>query len=215
MTARSKIIYFFDPLCGWCYGFSEVISSLYENYQDRTDFQMVLGGMIVGEREGPIGEFANYILDALPRLQNMTGVSIGDAFKQSLRDQSLYQSSVKPSKAIITMRQRAPQKAFQFARAVQQKQFIEGHDLQDNQTYEELAQSWDVDPTEFLDQMQSTQVAEAFERDQQLTQQMGVQGFPTLVGKRLSDEQYQLLAHGYATKEVLETRLTQLLDPAS
>jgi putative protein-disulfide isomerase len=55
---RPEIIYVFDPLCGWCYGFSPVIKQAYDTYKDKADFKVITGGMIIGDQISPIGKMA-------------------------------------------------------------------------------------------------------------------------------------------------------------
>jgi putative protein-disulfide isomerase len=215
MSDQPKICYFFDPLCGWCYGFSKVVHTVFEQYQDQAQFRMVLGGMIVGEREGPIGDFAEYILDALPRLQSMTGATIGEPFKQALKERRLFQSSVIPSKAIIAVRKMEPAISFSFARAVQQKQFIDGEDLQQMDTYRHLAEDFNLDADELLSTLHSDAVKQEFQSDIAFTQSMAVQGFPTMIGKPPHSDQYQLLSNGYTNEAVLEARISHVLKPQS
>lgn len=57
-----KLIYVYDALCGWCYGFSPIIKQFYKKHKNHFDsIQVVSGGMIRGERIGAIGEVAPYI----------------------------------------------------------------------------------------------------------------------------------------------------------
>ncbi len=42
-------------------GFSPVIKKIYEEYREKIDFNILSGGMVIGEREGLIGDFADYI----------------------------------------------------------------------------------------------------------------------------------------------------------
>ncbi|MFW5658939.1 MAG: hypothetical protein ACOCZ8_03040, partial [Bacteroidota bacterium] len=39
-----KVIYVYDALCGWCYGFSPNIQQLHDEFGDRVDFEVVSGG---------------------------------------------------------------------------------------------------------------------------------------------------------------------------
>jgi putative protein-disulfide isomerase len=69
MQAKDTIFYVFDPMCGWCFGFSGVIKQAAKDYQNDFEFVAISGGMVVGEREGPIGDFADYILGAYKRVE--------------------------------------------------------------------------------------------------------------------------------------------------
>ena len=43
------IYYCFDAYCGWCYGFSKVMTQIAEEYKDRLFFDVLSGGMIFDE----------------------------------------------------------------------------------------------------------------------------------------------------------------------
>ncbi len=47
---RGRIIYVNDALCGWCYGFSPVITAIHEKYKDELDFEVISGGMVTGSQ---------------------------------------------------------------------------------------------------------------------------------------------------------------------
>jgi protein-disulfide isomerase-like protein with CxxC motif len=38
-----------DPLCGWCYGNSDNVLELFEKYKNEIKFEILPGGMWVGE----------------------------------------------------------------------------------------------------------------------------------------------------------------------
>ncbi len=39
---KPLLIYCYDAYCGWCYGFSKVISRIEEEYRDRLGFRSIL-----------------------------------------------------------------------------------------------------------------------------------------------------------------------------
>ena len=69
---KPRIIYFFDTLCGWCYGFSPVIKQIADKYGDEFDFEVISGGMMMGERVQPASVMADYILNAYKTVENRT-----------------------------------------------------------------------------------------------------------------------------------------------
>ena len=129
---KPKIIYIYDPLCGWCYGFSPVIRKLEQEYSESIDFDILSGGMVIGDREGLIGDKADYILSVIPRLEEYTGVTMGEAYKTKLKDKSLYQSSMKPCIALEVFKSFNTKDAITFASDLQKAQYVEGDDLQQN-----------------------------------------------------------------------------------
>src|SRR5580704_12530891 len=55
------IYYCYDAYCGWCYGFSPVITRLFAEYRSTIAFEVLSGGMILPAAPQPIGVMAGYI----------------------------------------------------------------------------------------------------------------------------------------------------------
>jgi putative protein-disulfide isomerase len=82
---KDRIIYVFDPMCGWCFGFGKVMTEFEATYKDSIDFDVISGGMVVGEREGPVGDFADYILGAYTRVEEYSGMKFGQPYLDQLK----------------------------------------------------------------------------------------------------------------------------------
>ena len=46
---KPLLIYCYDAYCGWCYGFSKVITRIAKEYKDSLAFDVLSGGMIFDE----------------------------------------------------------------------------------------------------------------------------------------------------------------------
>lgn len=200
---ENSILYFMDPLCGWCYGFSEVINRFRENHRDM-GAEIITGGMVTGEREGPVqAQFADYILQALPRLTEYTGAEIGEPFRQGLRDRSLFMSSIKPTLAMHAIKHLTPASLFDFTSALQKRHYILGEDLQSDETYVALAQEFGLSADDFLQEMHSDENRYRMQQDFAFTANCNIQGFPAVVLK--FGNQYYLAARGYTPLLQLES----------
>src|SRR5882672_2696629 len=98
MELKPRILYLSDPLCGWCYAFGYALKEVMSGMSDKLEFTVLMGGMVVDDREGPIGPKAERILASIPRLEQITGVKMGDAHKRMLAKGTQWQSSLLPSK---------------------------------------------------------------------------------------------------------------------
>jgi len=197
------IYYFFDVLCSWCYGFSPVMIQLFEKYKDRMQFEILSGGMISGEREGPIGEVAPYIKDAHKVVEERTGVKFGEAFlKEILEEGSTVFSSIPPSLAMTTFKMHNKEEAISFAGALQKAVYYDGIDPNKYEAYGPYAEQFGIAADVFVEQMKSSQATQLMEREFQLTAQSGVQGFPTLVAA-VGEEMF-VLTRGYAPFDKLD-----------
>lgn len=132
-----ELIYGFDPLCGWCYGFVPAIRSLRERRPDLPVW-LVTAGLVTGARVGPYAEMEGYIRGASERLRAVTGRAPADAFFSLIATPGVRGDSGPPSVAIDAVRRAAPDAAVEFAHAVIEAHFEDGADLNDAATYRPL-----------------------------------------------------------------------------
>jgi putative protein-disulfide isomerase len=206
---KNKIIYISDPLCGWCYGFSPVIQQIEKEYKTQLDFEIITGGMVTGEREGLIGDFADYILKALPRLEELTGVTFGEPYLSKLRAKTLYQSSLKPCIAIEVFKSFHEKEAIAFAATIQKAQYLDGKDLQDETVYLDLIKFYAIDATEFLKRLNSDEYKMQTIQLFKMVQEWGITGFPAVI--LVKNEEFFLIAKGYVDHENLKNTIEKIL----
>ena len=206
---KSKIIYVYDPLCGWCYGFSPVIRKIENEYKDKMDFEIISGGMVIGEREGLIGDFAGYILKALPRLEELTGVKFGERYLSKLKDRTLYQSSLKPCIALEVFKSFNEKDAIAFASSIQKAQYLDGNDLQDENVYLELIKPYGIDPVKFLKQLNSEEFKIETTKLFAMIQEWGITGFPAVI--LVKNGEFFLIAKGYVDYDNLKAVIEKII----
>lgn len=205
----TRLLYFFDPLCGWCYGFSPVIRSLAAQ-QDTLPVEVMCGGMITGEREGPLGkQMADYILGVVPRLEGMTGVKFGEKYLDMIRDGSHYNSSVKPSIAVVIMKELHPDRALLFAADLQKISFSEGFDFNEDSTYREMAQRYALDVKDFMRRMADPVYKAKAESEFDLTKRFGITGFPCVVAQHKG--QFFMVSSGFTPENELKATLQRIM----
>lgn len=201
-TQKPKIIYVFDPMCGWCYGFSKVMDKFVTAYKDSFGFDIISGGMVVGEREGPVGDFADYILGAYKRVEEYSGIKFGEPYLAQLKTKQLWSSSMTPAIAIETFKQFKPEEAVFFATLVQHAYFFEGKDLRNEQVYTELIKKYGIDEKSFVEKMRSAEMKQAAESGFQQSSAFGVSGFPCVIMENKG--KYYALTRGFTDFETLK-----------
>lgn len=176
---KPDLVYGFDPLCGWCYGFIPALEVL---SRDRPDLavHLALGGLITGQRIRPYAEMSKYIRQSSRRLADVTGQSLGDSFFERILSRSdTVASSVPPSAAILQVRRAHPAMTLPFAHAVQRAHFEDGKDLNDPSTYAALLALLKLDLT--LDLPGPWQSREDVEAEFHSTRLLGISSFPTVL----------------------------------
>jgi len=205
-TKKMKVIYVYDALCGWCYGFSPVISKLHERHQEELEFEVLSGGMVTGERIGPIGEVAGYISQAYKDVERAAGVTFGEGFlKGILAEGSAVFTSIPPAVALTVFKQHQPKKAVPFAARLQKAIYYNGIEPTNYDAYGKLAAEFGLDANAFVAQMKEEESLKMTRAEFQRAGAMGVTGFPTLFLEQ--DGKYTVLARGYVPLERLEAAL--------
>lgn len=205
---EGTILYIMDPLCGWCYGFSNVMQQLQEKYKGPYEFQVIPGGMITGPRVAPVSEMANYILGAYHRVEEYAGVKFGEPYLDVLREGTEISNSEPPCRAIHTFREIMPEKVLDFTHQLQHKMFFEGKSWNSDETYRELATEFGLDADEFITAMNTEENKYGTQQDFQWVQGAGINGFPCLVIQ--TGGKYYMLAQGYKPLEAVEEVLANV-----
>lgn len=203
-----RIFYFYDALCGWCYGFSPVVRKLQEVYGSDISFEVISGGMIKGERIGPVSQMSKYILKAYKNVEEYTGVRFGPSYLEAIAQGTMIQDSIPPSRALIALKNIKPKQQVELASAIQDLHFVQGKDLNDYNVYYDVARQFKIDRVEFDEQLNAPENRKQMEEEFSVTEKLGVTGFPCLVLEKY--EKLFLLARGYRPYEEVEDVLKQL-----
>ena len=206
MMQPRSLLYVYDALCGWCYGFSPTLRRLAEAHPE-LPVEVVSGGMIRGERRGPIGEVAAYIKSAYKDVERATGVRFGRAFVDGpLEEGSMYMTSEPPAALLAWARVVAPERQLDAAHALQSGIYYEGHGPGTPALARYLAEELDLDAEQAVGALTSDTYAQAAAADFALSARLGVRGFPALFLR--AGDTLTPLANGYTDFDTLRSRLT-------
>jgi putative protein-disulfide isomerase len=202
-----KLYYFFDPLCGWSYGFHAVLKEIKAQFPE-CPVHMICGGMMSPRHEKIVGENGQFYLNLLPHLENKTGASFGNAYRKRLEKGDLFLSSLKPSMAVNIVNSLFPEHTFDFIKSLHEQMFIHGCDLQATEHIMKAAEACGMDGLEIAAEFTQVQWLDLAFRDFSLTAEMGITTFPTLIAA--SNQQLHLLANGYENYGTVEARLIEI-----
>jgi len=208
---KPKIVYFTDVLCGWCYGFGPVISKIYDEYQERIDFELISGGLFIGKGVGLINEVAPHIKQgAYKNVEELTGVTFGDAFLNGpLKDGSMILNSVPCAMALCIVKEFMPGKVIEFADILHKAVYFDGMHPEDIPAYGAYAQKIGFNAEDFGVKMKEPAYYSKADKDFLLYNKQNIQGFPTVVLEIA--EKKIILVRGYATYEKFKHYLDEVL----
>jgi len=210
-TTKPVIYYCYDAYCGWCYGFSSVMTRIYDEYKDRLDFETLSGGMIPKESAKHIGIMAGYIKGAYQNVEDLAGVTFGEDYLWHINNPDLsdwFPHSEKAATAMAVFKDYHPDNTVHFAADLQKALYIDGRDLTDDEAYRHLLEKYDISAAEFYEKLKSTEYLEKAHYDFSLCRQLQVNGFPAVL-LQTDELKFYLLARGYTDYDSLKARLEQ------
>ncbi|MGP8308612.1 DsbA family protein [Vibrio sp. YIC-376] len=203
------IHYFYDPMCGWCYGASQLIEPMVESPQFNVVFHP--GGMLNRQMIG--SEFRQHIISSDERIAAETGAVFGHAYMQRVKqDNDFLLDSYLPTQAIL-IAEKQGRNPWVMLKAIQYSHYQSGLKVNESSTLKSIAETLELDVVDWDNQVQQTQEALTNEIrvSQQLMNQLRVGGFPTLIAEKNGN--YLRLPHSayYGKPEQWQNVLQQLL----
>ncbi|VFS54467.1 DsbA family protein [Moellerella wisconsensis] len=177
-----KLIYIYDPLCGWCYG----AEPLLEIAAQHSSIQLELhaGGMLANDRKLLINDsFRQHIIKSDQRIAAITGQPFTAAYRQMLSENNLTFDSAPPITAILAAGKQS-QQDFAMLKAIQHAHYVMGRRISENEVLFSIATEIGLDKTQFITNFnhfygKPTQRHVDLSRD--LLNRSGSSGFPTLL----------------------------------
>jgi putative protein-disulfide isomerase len=202
-TTKDTIIYVFDPLCGFCYAFEPEIQQLEAKYKDKFVFEVISGGMILGDGEGPIGKVAPHIARGYKDIEKMSDARFGDNFLNKIMKQGTYKmSSEMPSIAVELFKSLLPAQSVAFVYEVQKLLYFDGIGLNEPENYRNLATKYGLNADEFIKNLSQPEWKIKAYTQFAMAEKMGVSGYPALIMKH--NGKIQVLSAGFDTFENIE-----------
>jgi len=210
-TQESKptLVYIFDPLCGWCYSFDLVMEQIHQKYTSQLNFVVIPGGMVTGKRVKPVGEVSETLLEHMSHLEHATGAKFGEPYKKMLEEGKEVWDSERPSWAVNAFKTLDVEDEFTYAYALQKALFLNGHSLNQDSTYQKLAQQFGIEPTKFRELMYSDSTKSMTSKGFAQVESIGVQGFPTVLIQK--DGKTAVVTEGFEKFEKLDKKIEKAL----
>jgi len=208
------LIYCYDAYCGWCYGFSEVIKNIEKKYHNKLQFETLAGGMITPEKPVHISTTANYILNAIPKVEALTGAKFGLDYLWHLKNPTetdWFPNSTKPAIAACIIKEKNPLLQIKFIEAIQFGLFAEGRDLTDDEAYRHLLPLFGIEAEEFYAKLKDEKYLTQAKQEFETCKQLQVHGFPALYVQHPNGKIFAI-ASGYTNEKDIETRLERILN---
>lgn len=188
---KGTIIYVGDPLCSWCYGFSDEISLVKEQMSDSFNFSLINGGLRPYNTE-TMKDLGDFLKGHWEEVSKRTGQKFN---YDILKDTNFVYDTEPPARAVVVARDMKPEIELEFFKAVQIAFYFENKNTHKVETYLEIAKKFELNTTIFQTKFESEEYKEKVKNDFLNAQKLGVQGFPAVL--LLYNNTIYPIANGY------------------
>lgn len=209
-AAPLSLLYVGDPMCSWCYGFGVPLAQLRAQFPD-LPVQLMLGGLRAYNTQVMDAALKNKLRQHWADVAQRSGQPFSDRLFE--REDFIYDTEP-ACRAVVTVRQQAPELALPMYQAIQHAFYAQGRDVTQASVLEELWRQVSGPAgasLDFLSVFDSDAARQATREDFAQVQRWGISGFPTLLV--LAQGQVHLLSNGYTEAQMLADRLAPFISP--
>jgi len=209
-AGKPQVVYVYDPLCGWCYGFSPVMDRLAEKYRMLADFRVISGGMVLGNRVGPLSDIAPYIRKAYKDVEKLSGVKFGEKYLEILFGQANWiMNSEPPSLIHALLISEFPDRQTEVSGMIQRGIYQQALAPSSEELAFWVGAQFGKSREWIQSNLHSTSTNELMNRQFDLSKQLGVTGYPAVL--LWNKGQWFMLARGFTEYESLEHTIEKIL----
>lgn len=173
-----KVHYFFDPLCGWCYGASSLIKQLLQT--DDVEIDLHPAGLFINMAMGL--SFREHIVAADKTIHSLTNAEFGEKYIRRVKsDDSFLIDSSLAIQAILAF-EHLGKSPFEMLFAIQAAHYVEGLNVSDTKTIDAIARDLSIPSPDWQMAMLQSEncVKEVTSITRQLANNHQVKGYPSL-----------------------------------
>ena len=205
--AQRQLIYFADPMCSWCWGFSPVIERIAAKYGDELPITVVLGGL----RAGNTIPMDQAMKDDIQSHWRHVSERTGQPFDHSFFDRDGFVYDTGPAcRAVVAARRAQPGCELAFLKTLHEAFYKEAIDLTDGSKLMQIARDFGFAGEQFSQAFAGEGCSRELAGDFRLVLENGIRAFPALLGGTREDR-FMAITHGYKSFEELEPSLERLL----
>lgn len=179
MTASARLIYVYDPMCSWCWGYKPTLLGLKTQLIElfptlAIDYKV--GGLAPDSDMPMPAEMQQFLAQTWHKIAQQLGTEFNHAFWQECQPR---RSTYPACRACIVAREFALESEMMLA--IQQAYYLQAKNPSDLDTLIEAAESVGIDKTVFVERLSSAEIAQAFMKELDFVHQLPIRGFPSLV----------------------------------
>ena len=208
----AHLIYFADPMCSWCWGFSPALDAIRDRFGSALPIRLILGGLRPGTTQ-PLNESSKR--EIREHWEHVHEAS-GQPFDFRFFDREDFVYDTEPaSGAVVVVRRSGMDAAIVYLKRVHAAFYAQNQDVTEASILADLAGECGLDRGEFLHAFCSEEVKQETWQDFAIAQRAGIRGFPCLIAGVGEGAGYSIVTMGYQSTDRILQSLSQWLETAN
>ena len=205
---KTTLIFVHDPMCSWCWGFTDVYQQLLERLPGEVEIRRLVGGL-APDSDVPMPESMQAMLQQTwRRIETMIP---GRQFNFEFWHRCTPRRSTYPAcRAVIAAREQGEQNDLLMTQAIQKAYYQQARNPSDNETLIELAGEIGLDVERFTKQLLDPNTHRQLLDEINLARSIGIDSFPSLMLEH-GDQHYPVLSN-YTNVEPILNQINADLD---
>lgn len=174
--SNGKLIYVYDPMCSWCWGYKNTWQKLQAKLAGVIDIDYRVGGLAPDSDEPMPLPMQQFLQQTWQRIANQTGAKFNFDFWQHCQPK---RSTYPACRAVLVAR--SYNKEREMLEAIQRGYYLNAQNPSELTTLSEFSSAINIPKDEFIGLLQSDEIQQQLLDELNYVQQLPVQGFPSLV----------------------------------
>lgn len=200
----ATLIYVGDPMCSWCYGFSEELDEVVKHYP-LMNFEMVMGGLRPYNMETMV-DLADFLTEHWRDVNERTDMPFS---YEILKDASITYDTEPPCRANVIVRELDSNKSLDFFHGCQKRFYKDNANMHLAASYHPILKELEIDAKQFDEMFDSQDMKELVRKDFERSTELNANSFPTLL-IQLHGE-IKVVSRGYDSAENIIERIDKMV----
>lgn len=172
----AKLIYVYDPMCSWCWGFRETWLKLQAAIGDKLAIEYKVGGLAPDSDEPMRKEMQQFLQQTWQRIEQQLGTPFNHEFWHTAQPR---RSTYPACRAVLVARQQNKEQEMLYA--IQKAYYLDAQNPSDISTLASLAEQIGLEKNAFLKEIESEKINSLLMDEINQARNLPIQGFPSLV----------------------------------
>ncbi|MAD03728.1 MULTISPECIES: DsbA family protein [unclassified Pseudoalteromonas] len=172
----ARLIYVYDPMCSWCWGYRETWLKLQAALGDKLAIEYRVGGLAPDSDEPMPIDMQQFLQQTWLRIEQQLGTPFNHEFWHTAKPR---RSTYPACRAVIVARQHEKEQEMLYA--IQKAYYLNAQNPSDISTLVLLAEQIGLEKSTFIKEIESENIHSLLMAEINQARSLPIQGFPSLV----------------------------------